>query len=61
MYFVLTNRFRLDSIAGQMQAMKTGQAPKKKTVKDSDDSSESDTDGDAGDTSDTDTETEDED
>ena len=43
-----------------MQAIKTGQAPKKKS-KDSDDSSESDTDGDAGDTSDTDTETEDED
>ena len=43
-----------------MQAIKTGQAPKKKT-KDSDDSSESDTDGDAGDTSDTNTETEDED
>ncbi|KAG0158500.1 hypothetical protein PDIDSM_6015 [Penicillium digitatum] len=49
-----------DSIAGQMQAIKTGQAPKKKS-KDSDDSSESDTDGDAGDTSDTNTETEDED
>ncbi|KAJ5458473.1 hypothetical protein N7475_009861 [Penicillium sp. IBT 31633x] len=50
-----------DSIAGQMQAIKTGQAPKKKIIKDSDDSSESDTEGDAGDTSDTDTETEDED
>ncbi|KAF3026259.1 secretory subunit [Penicillium rubens] len=49
-----------DSIAGQMQAMKTGQAPKKKP-RDSDDSSESDTEGDAGDTSDTNTETEDED
>lgn len=50
----------LDSIAGQMQAIKTGQAPKKKS-RDSDDSSESDTEGDAGDTSDTNTETEDED
>lgn len=48
-----------DSIAGQMQALKTGQAPKKKPRKPSDDSSEdeSDTDGDAGDTSDTNTET----
>ncbi|PWY84144.1 hypothetical protein BO83DRAFT_329470 [Aspergillus eucalypticola CBS 122712] len=49
-----------DSIAGQMQALKTGQPPKKKTKKPSDDSSdddESDTDGDAGDTSDTNTET----
>ncbi|KAJ5614591.1 Heat shock protein DnaJ N-terminal [Penicillium herquei] len=52
-----------DSIAGQMQALKTGQAPKKKARKASDSSSEeeSDTDGDAGDTSDTNTETEDED
>ncbi|KAJ5676743.1 uncharacterized protein N7477_002376 [Penicillium maclennaniae] len=51
-----------DSIAGQMHALKTGQAPKKKTRKPSDSSSEeSDTDGDAGDTSDTNTETEDED
>lgn len=51
-----------DSIAGQMHALKTGQAPKKKAKKASDDSSEeSDTDGDAGDTSDTNTETEDED
>lgn len=48
----------LDSIAGQMHALKTGQAPKKKTRKASDSSSEeSDTDGDAGDTSDTNTET----
>ncbi|PKY09067.1 DnaJ-domain-containing protein [Aspergillus campestris IBT 28561] len=48
-----------DSIAGQMHALKTGQAPKKKPRKPSDDSSEdeSDTDGDAGDTSDTNTET----
>ncbi|GKZ16727.1 secretory subunit [Aspergillus brasiliensis] len=49
-----------DSIAGQMQALKTGQPPKKKTKKPSDDSTdddESDTDGDAGDTSDTNTET----
>ncbi|KAF9884669.1 secretory subunit [Aspergillus nanangensis] len=48
-----------DSIAGQMHALKTGQAPKKKARKPSDDSSEdeSDTDGDAGDTSDTNTET----
>ncbi|OJI84965.1 hypothetical protein ASPTUDRAFT_28678 [Aspergillus tubingensis CBS 134.48] len=49
-----------DSIAGQMQALKTGQPPKKKTKKPSDDTSdddESDTDGDAGDTSDTNTET----
>ncbi|GKZ41219.1 secretory subunit [Aspergillus brasiliensis] len=46
--------------AGQMQALKTGQPPKKKTKKPSDDSTdddESDTDGDAGDTSDTNTET----
>ncbi|KAJ5167290.1 uncharacterized protein N7482_006071 [Penicillium canariense] len=53
-----------DSIAGQMHALKTGQAPKpkKKAPKPSDSSSEeSDTDGDAADTSDTDTETEDED
>ena len=48
-----------DSIAGQMQALKTGQAPKKKPGKHADDSSEeeSDTDGDVGDTSDTNTET----
>jgi translocation protein SEC63 len=48
-----------DSIAGQMQALKTGQPPKKKARKPSDESSEeeSDTDGDAGDTSDTNTET----
>ncbi|KAJ6031901.1 hypothetical protein N7540_002633 [Penicillium herquei] len=48
-----------DSIAGQMQALKTGQPPKKKARKASDSSSEeeSDTDGDAGDTSDTNTET----
>ncbi|KAJ5096596.1 hypothetical protein N7456_007317 [Penicillium angulare] len=48
-----------DSIAGQMQALKTGQPPKKKARKPSDSSSEeeSDTDGDAGDTSDTNTET----
>ncbi|GKZ30671.1 secretory subunit [Aspergillus brasiliensis] len=46
--------------AGQMQALKTGQPPKKKTKKSSDESTdddESDTDGDAGDTSDTNTET----
>ncbi|PYI00435.1 hypothetical protein BO78DRAFT_42788 [Aspergillus sclerotiicarbonarius CBS 121057] len=48
-----------DSIAGQMQALKTGQPPKKKTRKASEESTddESDTDGDAGDTSDTNTET----
>ncbi|KAJ5288207.1 hypothetical protein N7478_003893 [Penicillium angulare] len=48
-----------DSLAGQMQALKTGQPPKKKARKPSDSSSEeeSDTDGDAGDTSDTNTET----
>ncbi|KAL3463269.1 Sec63 Brl domain-containing protein [Aspergillus heterothallicus] len=46
-----------DSIAGQMQALKTGQPPKKaKKVADSSDE-ESDTDGDEGDTSDTNTET----
>ncbi|KAJ5919462.1 hypothetical protein N7454_009297 [Penicillium verhagenii] len=52
-----------DSIAGQMQALKTGQPPKKKARKASDSSSEeeSDTDGDAGDTSDTNTDTDDED
>ncbi|BDD57298.1 secretory subunit [Monascus purpureus] len=48
-----------DSIAGQMQALKTGQPPKKKPRKPIDESSddESDTDGDASDTSDTNTET----
>ncbi|KAL2871956.1 J domain-containing protein [Aspergillus lucknowensis] len=48
-----------DSIAGQMQALKTGQPPKKKTKKPVEDSSdeESDTEGDEGDTSDTNTET----
>ncbi|KAL5365073.1 Sec63 Brl domain-containing protein [Aspergillus floccosus] len=48
-----------DSIAGQMHALKTGQPPKKKARKPSDESSEeeSDTEGDAGDTSDTNTET----
>lgn len=48
-----------DSIAGQMQALKTGQPPKKKTKKPSEESSdeESDTDGDEGETSDTNTET----
>lgn len=48
-----------DSIAGQMQALKTGQPPKKKAKKpsDSSDEDESDTDGDAGETSDTNTET----
>ncbi|PTU22969.1 hypothetical protein P175DRAFT_0474689 [Aspergillus ochraceoroseus IBT 24754] len=48
-----------DSIAGQMQALKTGQPPKKKAKKPVDESSdeESDTDGDEGDTSDTNTET----
>ncbi|PGH30795.1 translocation protein SEC63 [[Emmonsia] crescens] len=51
-----------DSIAGQMQALKTGTAPPKKRVskKQADDSSEddeSDTDGEADDTSETDTET----
>ncbi|RAL05251.1 J domain-containing protein [Aspergillus ibericus CBS 121593] len=48
-----------DSIAGQMQALKTGQPPKKKARKPSEESTddESDTDGDAGDTSDTNTET----
>ncbi|KAF3898246.1 Translocation complex component [Trichophyton interdigitale] len=48
-----------DSIAGQMQALKTGQAPpKKKRVAESSEDDESDTDGDAADdTSETDTET----
>ncbi|KAJ5491302.1 hypothetical protein N7539_002869 [Penicillium diatomitis] len=52
-----------DSIAGQMQALKTGQAPKPKKARKTSDSSseESDTDGDAEEASDTDTETEDED
>lgn len=54
----LLTKFFADSIAGQMHALKTGQAPKKKPRKASDSSSEeSDTDGDAGDTSDTNTET----
>ncbi|OJJ45593.1 hypothetical protein ASPZODRAFT_143485 [Penicilliopsis zonata CBS 506.65] len=48
----------LDSIAGQMQALKTGQPPPRKTRPTHDSSEdESDTDGDAGDTSDTNTET----
>lgn len=57
--YVFTNSLFPDSIAGQMHALKTGGAPKKKTQKPSEDSSEedSDTDGDAGDTSDTNTET----
>ncbi|PYH95435.1 hypothetical protein BO71DRAFT_398000 [Aspergillus ellipticus CBS 707.79] len=46
-----------DSIAGQMQALKTGQPPKKKTRAEASSDDESDTDGDAGDTSDTNTET----
>lgn len=51
--------FIIDSLAGQMQALKTGQPPKKKARKPVEESSEdeSDTDGDAGDTSDTNTET----
>ncbi|KAL3469664.1 Sec63 Brl domain-containing protein [Aspergillus californicus] len=51
-----------DSIAGQMQALKTGQPPKKakKPVNDSSDE-ESDTEGDEGNTSDTNTETDDDD
>lgn len=55
--------FAPDSIAGQMQALKTGQAPKPKKARKPSESSteESDTEGDAGDTSDTNTETEDED
>lgn len=52
----------LDSIAGQMQALKTGTAPRKKRVpkKQADESSEddeSDTDGDNAEMSETDTET----
>ncbi|RMJ26403.1 Protein translocation complex [Aspergillus sp. HF37] len=48
-----------DSIAGQMHALKTGQAPKKprKPSDDISDEDESDTDGDAGEASDTNTET----
>ncbi|KAH8698836.1 Sec63 Brl domain-containing protein [Talaromyces proteolyticus] len=48
-----------DSIAGQMQALKTGVPPPKRKTKSADDDSdeESDTDGDADDTSETDTET----
>ncbi|KAK5091258.1 secretory subunit [Lithohypha guttulata] len=54
-----------DSLAGQLQAMKTGEAPKprkqKKTVEEEDsDEDESDTEGEQDDTSETDTETEDE-
>ncbi|RMZ85832.1 hypothetical protein DV737_g422, partial [Chaetothyriales sp. CBS 132003] len=59
-----------DSLAGQLQAMKTGQPPRKKKVKRpppkrveevaSSDEEESDTDGSADDTSETNTETEDE-
>lgn len=61
-----TNHSNADSLAGQLQAMKTGGAPPKKKVKktiqqareESDD--ESDTEGEVEDTSETDTETEDE-
>jgi translocation protein SEC63 len=50
---------QLDSIAGQMQALKTGAAPPKKKTKPADDDSdeESDTEGEVEDTSETDTET----
>ncbi|KAL2376975.1 hypothetical protein RJ035_007838, partial [Blastomyces gilchristii] len=51
-----------DSIAGQMQALKTGTAPPKRKIAkkqagDSSEDDESNTDGDADDTSETDTET----
>lgn len=58
-YVTETDECVPDSIAGQMQALKTGQPPKKKPRKPIDESSddESDTDGDASDTSNTNTET----
>ncbi|KAJ3472548.1 hypothetical protein NLG97_g10901 [Lecanicillium saksenae] len=52
-----------DSIAGQMQAMKTGEAPprrRKQQVEEEDSDDESGTDDDGNDTSDTNTDTEDE-
>lgn len=52
-----------DSLAGQLQSLKTGAAPrpkKKKVVEEDSDEDESDTEGSADDTSETDTETEDE-
>lgn len=49
-----------DSLAGQMQALKTGQAPQPRKSADSDDDEESGTDDDGNDTSDTNTDTEDE-
>lgn len=50
---------KLDSIAGQMQALKTGAPPPKRKTKPADDDSdeESDTEGEVEDTSETDTET----
>lgn len=60
------NSMTSDSLAGQLHAMKTGEAPKPKKKKaiakeaDSSEEDESDTEGEADDTSETDTETEDE-
>lgn len=55
----------IDSLAGQLHAMKTGEAPKKKVRKtveaSDDDEDESDTEGEVDDQSETDTETEDDD
>jgi translocation protein SEC63 len=58
--YVATNMILIDSLAGQMQALKTGVPPPKKKKpadEDSDEDDESDTDGDVEDTSETDTET----
>lgn len=57
-----------DTLAGQLEALRTGEAPKRRAKQvdddddedDSDDDDESDTDGSDNDTSETDTETEDE-
>lgn len=57
------NQVCTDSLAGQMQAMKTGEAPprrRKQQVEEDDSDDESGTDDDANDTSDTNTDTEDE-
>ena len=57
------NTLSAESLAGQLQFMKTGEMPKqqkKKVVKEESDEDESDTEGEVDDTSETDTETEDE-
>lgn len=54
------NSHTIDSLAGQMHALKTGQAPQPKRQQDDDSDDESGTEEEADDTSDTDTDTEDE-